>query len=274
VDEPGTIARRLGVGLAVGALAGSLARDLDLLAAASFWGDRLVMVVAGAAVGALLWATRLRPLVAAAAGGLGLLWLAAAYTPLSARLAAGLVRADPPGPAEAVLVLSSRLQQDGEPTPESASRLLRGLELLADGQATTLVLTEKPAPLARYEPLARAFMQRFGLRQELLTVGPVETTRDEALAAARLCRERGWKRLLVVTSPTHTRRACATVESEGIEVVCVPAVEVRFDLENLDRPQDRMTLFGQVLHERAGYWVYVRRGWIVRRQGGAAIAPP
>jgi len=258
----------------VGALAGSLARDLDLMAAASFWGDRLVMVVVGAAVGGLLSLTRLRPLVAAAAGALALLWLAAAYTPLSARLAAGLVRADPPGPAEAVLVLSSRLQRDGEPTPESESRLLRGLELLADGQASSLILTEKPSPLARYAPLAKSFMQRFRLSQELLTVGPVETTRDEAVAAAHLCRERGWKRLLVVTSPTHTRRACATVEAEGIEVVCVPAVETRFDLETLDRPQERLALFGQVLHERIGYWVYLRRGWVVTKQGGAAAVPP
>ena len=264
----------LGVGLAVGALAGSLARDLDLLAAASFWGDRLVMVVVGAAAGALLWATSLRPLAAGIAVGLGLLWLAAAYTPLSGRLAGGLVRADPLQRGEAVLVLSSRLQRDGEPTPESASRLLRGLELLADGQAPCLILTEKPTPLARYAPLARSFMQRFGLSQELLTVGPVETTRDEAVAAARLCRERGWKRLLVVTSPTHTRRACATVEAEGIEVVCVPAVETRFDLETLDRPQERLAVFGQVLHERVGYWIYLRRGWIVTKQGGAAVAPP
>ncbi len=266
--------RGLGVGLAVGALAGSLARDLDLTAAASFWGDRLVMVVVGTVAGALLWATRLRPLAAGIALGLGVLWLAASYTPLAGWLAAGLVRADPLQRGEAVLVLSSRLQRDGEPTSESASRLLRGLELLADGQASRLILTEKPAPLARYAPLAKSFMQRFGLSQELLTVGPVQTTRDEAVAAARLCRERGWKRLLVVTSPTHTRRACATVEAEGIEVVCVPAVETRFDLETLDRPEERLALFGQVLHERAGYWVYLRRGWVVTRQGGAAVAPP
>ncbi|HEX9203374.1 MAG TPA: hypothetical protein VF964_05385, partial [Vicinamibacteria bacterium] len=123
MSDRGRVVRGLGVGLAVGALAGSLARDLDLLAAASFWGDRLVMVVVGAAAAALLWDTRLRPLAAGIAGGLGLLWLAASYTPLAGWLAAGLVRADPLQRGEAVLVLSSRLQRDGEPTPESASRL-------------------------------------------------------------------------------------------------------------------------------------------------------
>jgi uncharacterized SAM-binding protein YcdF (DUF218 family) len=97
---------------------------------------------------------------------------------------------------------------------------------------------------------------------ELVTVGPIRNTHDEALEVARLCRSRGWTRLLVVTSPTHTGRACPTVERQGIAVVCVPAVETRFDLETLDRPLERMTLFGQVLHERVGAWVYRRRGWI------------
>jgi len=64
------------------------------------------------------------------------------------------------------------------------------------------------------------------------------------------------------------------VEAEGIEVVCAPAVETRFDLETLDRAVDRMTLFGQVLHERAGYWIYLRRGWILDKPEGAVAAPP
>ena len=44
-----------------------------------------------------------------------------------------------------------------------------------------------------------------GLKQELLTVGPVRSTHDEAVLAARLFQERGWRSVLLVTSPTHTR---------------------------------------------------------------------
>jgi len=256
-------AGRLGVGLAVGALAGSLAVDLDLASLVSFWGDRLFLVPLTALAGSLLWVTRLRPFVAAGALGLGVLWLAAAFTPLSGRLAAGLVRADPLRSGDAVLVLGSRVQRDGDPTPEAESRLLRGLELLAEGRAARLVVTEQPWPVGPYAPLARGLMERLGLRHELVAVGPARNTHDEAVAAARLCRERGWKRLLVVSSPTHTRRACRTAEAQGIEVVCVPAVETRLDLETLDRPGERLELFGQVLHERVGYWAYRRRGWVV-----------
>jgi uncharacterized SAM-binding protein YcdF (DUF218 family) len=65
-----------------------------------------------------------------------------------------------------------------------------------------------------------------------------------------------------VTSPTHSRRACAALEREDLEVVCVPAVETRFDMPALDHPGDRLTAFDKIMHERAGLWLYARRGWI------------
>lgn len=253
---------QLAVGLAVGALAGSLARDIDFLGALSFWGDTTISVVLVALAGALLWCTSLRRIVAAGTVGLGLLWSVVAFTPLSGRLAVGLVRADPIAPADAVLVLGSRLQKDSELTPQAESRLLRGLELVAEGHAPRLILTEQPPTSVLYETSARRLMKSLRLEGELLTIGLTSNTHDEAVAAAVLCRSRGWTRLLVVTSPTHTGRACPTVERQGIAVVCVPAVETRFDLETLDRPQDRLALFTQVLHERLGAWVYRRRGWI------------
>jgi uncharacterized SAM-binding protein YcdF (DUF218 family) len=249
-------------GLVVGALAVCFYRDLGLGSLASLWGDSAIVLCAGAVLGALVWPTRLRALLAAITAGLGLLWLLAAFTPLAARLGDGLVRRDALRSADAALVLGSRLQIDGDPTPAAASRLLRGFEMLAEGHASVLILTEQPAPMGPYLPLARQFAQHFLPAAEILTVGPVLNTHEEAAAVGRLCRERGFKRLLVVTSPTHTRRACATVEREGIEVVCVPAVETRFDLETLDRPGDRLELFAQALHEHLGYWVYRRRGWL------------
>ena len=79
---------------------------------------------------------------------------------------------------------------------------------------------------------------------------------------ARLFRERGWRKLLLVTSPTHSRRAAATFEREGVSVVSSPSMETRFDLENLTRTDDRLFAFGAVLHERVGLGVYRWRGWI------------
>jgi uncharacterized SAM-binding protein YcdF (DUF218 family) len=110
--------------------------------------------------------------------------------------------------------------------------------------------------------LARAWLSAFAGRGEVVSVGRIRNTHDEAVAVARLFRERGWSRVLAVTSPTHTRRAAAALEKEGLRVFAVPSAETRFDLERLRRPGDRREAFAAIAHERVGLLVYRRRGWI------------
>jgi uncharacterized SAM-binding protein YcdF (DUF218 family) len=246
----------------MGATAGFIALDLDLASLVSFWGDRTFLVPAAAFVGAAVWPTPFRHLAMAGVALLGAVWLAVAFTPLTTRMAAPLVRQDPLQAGDAVFVFASRMQLDGDPSPDAMSRLLRGLELVGEGRSRFLVVSEMPQPQGRYAPLASAWVERFAPRAEVLAVGPVSNTHDEAVAVARLFRERGWKRVLAVTSPTHTRRASATLEFQGLEVVAVPAVETRFDLEGFERFGDRREAFSNLAHEWVGLFVYRRRGWI------------
>jgi uncharacterized SAM-binding protein YcdF (DUF218 family) len=255
-------ARSLLIGLAVGGLVGVLALDLDLHTLVSYWGQRAPLAVAAAVAGAALWRTRVRLLVAGAAAALSLLWLAVAFTPLCAWLADGLVRRDRLEPADAVLVLASGVQLDGEPTAGALSRLVHGLELVRGGHASRLVLSEIRPPAASAAPYARALMGRLGIEGELIVVGPISRTRDEALAVSALVRQRGWKRVLAVTSPVHSRRSCEALEREGVSAISSPAVETHYDLERLTRPDDRRAAFGSLIHEWVGLWVYRRRGWI------------
>ena len=105
--------------------------------------------------------------------------------------------------------------------------------------------------------------QYLDLMQQVLDKGLVGNTRDEALRVAERFRSQGWRRLLLVTSPTHTRRAAAAFERAGVaEVIAVPAVETWFDLERLRRSDERLWAFGPIIHEWIGLWVYARRGWI------------
>jgi uncharacterized SAM-binding protein YcdF (DUF218 family) len=254
-DPRPEVLRLAAVGMAVGATAGFFLRDLAVESFASLW-------LPAALAGALLWITPLRRLLAFGTLGLGALWLMAAFTPLTAQFAAGLVRRDPVRQADAVLVLSSRLQADGDPTSPALSRLLHGLELLGEGWAPRLIVTELPPPAPSYAAVARIMMHNLGLEREVLAVGPVTRTRDEAVLVAALYREKGWNRLLLVTSPTHSARASATFEHEGMVVVSSPGVETQFDLETLDRPVERLLAFRTVLHERLGFWLYERNGWI------------
>jgi uncharacterized SAM-binding protein YcdF (DUF218 family) len=252
--------RSVGSGLAVGGLVALLVMDLDLTSLVSYWGDRTAFLPLGAALGALVWRTRLRGALVFVSGALAALWLIVAYTPLTRWLAADLARRDTLVEADAVFVFGSRVQADGDPTAQAQSRLLRGVELVAQGRAPRLIVSEI-ATGARHATLARETLARLGVEGELLVVGPIRNTRDEAVAVAELFRHRGWRRVLSVTSPTHSRRASLALERQGLEVVSVPAVETLFDLESLDRREERLGALGSLLHERVGLVWYRLRGY-------------
>jgi uncharacterized SAM-binding protein YcdF (DUF218 family) len=254
--------RRLGTGLAASALVGAVVVDLNLPSLVSYFGDRTFLLLALVGLGTLAWLTPLRRLVVAVAAPLLVLWLAVSLTPLSSWLAAGLVRRDPVENADAVYVFASRIQEDGDPTPDAMSRLLKGVELMAEGRAPWLVVSEMPPPAGPYAPLARAWLASLAHRGAVLALGRITNTHDEAVALARLAHERGIRRVLAVTSPTHTRRAAAALEKQGLVVISVPAIETNFDLERMDHPGDRRHGFAVIAHERVGLILYRRRGWI------------
>ena len=134
------------VGVAVGAASGLLVESLGLHGAVSYWGVRAPAIVGFAVLSAVLWATRLRALVALSGAALCVLWLVVAFTPVTSWMARDLVRRDPLREADAVMVLASHIQKDGELSAPALSRLLHALELLGAGHARRLVLTELPPP--------------------------------------------------------------------------------------------------------------------------------
>ncbi|GMR23152.1 MAG: hypothetical protein BMS9Abin37_1556 [Acidobacteriota bacterium] len=252
-------------GAAVGALAGLIIKDLDLTMVVSYWEQRSPLVLVAALVGAVSWLTSLRKSVALAVAALAVLWLAVAFTPLTGWMARDLLRRDPLQKADAVFVLASGLQTDGELSPSSMSRLVRGLELIGEGWASRLILTEHPKPYPRYRDAASELIASLGLDAEIIIVGPTRNTHDEAVAVSEVVRAHAFDRIIVVTAPSHTRRACAALEAEGVTVTCVPSQQIHFDFENLAEPFDadsHVRAFGPVLHERVGLVYYNLRRWI------------
>ena len=194
-----------------------------------------------------------------------------AYSPLASRLVRPLpVQAAPSEiarGADAVVVLSSRIQNDGEFTNVSLQRLIRGLELVRGGHAPVLVLTELRPPAGSYAAAAKTLTENLKAPVTIVTLkGPMRDTHDEAGAVAKLAKERGWKRVFVVTSPTHTRRASLVFKrsARAIKLVVLPVAsqETDTDLQTLDNPGDRLRAFGMAIHEMLGLQIYRRRGWI------------
>ena len=81
-------------------------------------------------------------------------------------------------------------------------------------------------------------------------------------AAAELAGRERWHRIVVVTAPIHSRRACATFERAGLTVACRPAEERKFAVESLPSPGDRILAFREWLYERVAWAVYRWRGWV------------
>jgi uncharacterized SAM-binding protein YcdF (DUF218 family) len=202
--------------------------------------------------------------MAVSTAGLFFAWLVVAYTPFVSWLSADLPLEQEPSESDAIVVLSSRLQSDGDPTGVALNRLVGGVRLAGAGWAPVLVVTELPPPSASYQELALHMTDDFGLDVEVLALGPVSNTYDEARAVADHAGRAGWDRVLLVTSQVHSRRARQVFASQmpEVEVLSVPVPEARFDLENLDRSSERLRAFDAVMHEHLGAWVYRRRGWI------------
>lgn len=248
-------------GLSLGALCGALFSDLGLASLVVPY-EHAWLVVAAALLGALAWGTRLRPLVTSVSLLIGLLWLTVAFTPLCAWMSPAFERRDPAGPADAVYVFSSSVRRDGDLSTVAMSRLLHGLELVGKGWSSRLVISEFSPPRPSHAVAARGLVSRLGIDRDVMVIGTARNTHEEAVAVADLCRASGWKRVLVVTSPLHARRAAASLEHAGVEVLSSPSIDTDFDAGRLDRSQERLRAFGKIVREALALCEYRWRGWL------------
>lgn len=224
------------------------------------------------AAGALLYATPLRALVWAAAGLLLALVIVGALTPALVRPARALIRADnPSGQVDAVVVLSSGLSDDARVSFTGVDRLLSGIALArsqrsSSGDSTvplvlTVVTRGGEGGLSSVAD-QRRILEVAGETAAVHWTPPVFSTRDEARAVAALALVQRWERIAVVTSPLHTRRACATFERVGINVTCVPSETRDFAVHSLRSPRDRLRATQLWVYETAGTIYYRLRRWM------------
>lgn len=248
------------MGAVLGVLTGVALSRLGLGVIPAFRGDH-PYAVAGV-LGLLLGMSRLRVLVWAAAGLTALGFLVIGYGPFVQPLVRSEVRRDTLRPADAVVVLSSDIFPDGEFTETAQIRLLRGYELIQEGYAPRLVITRLQPPRESYEPAIDRQLQRLRIDFPIEETLPVGNTHDEAIEVGRLARDRGWKEIILVSDPTHLRRAGAVFEKQGLKVICTPCADREYDLENLNSPFGRIDAFRDWLYNRIGYEIYKRNGWI------------
>ena len=240
------------------------ALGVPAVAGLSTFGDLPWVALFGAAVGAL----HLLVLVQVVLGLAVVSLFVVSYFPLLDNRIAAHVRADPlpTAPVDAVVVLSGSLTSDERLGAVALERLVSGLEMRPGLGTPHLVVTTirriRQGDTLRSEGDQGRIVARLDPGATLHFVGPVHDTHDEAVAVERLARSSGWKRVAVVTSPLHTRRACATFEATGLTVVCRPSRSEEYSLNPRRPPNSRLGAFRDWLYEVIGIRVYRSRGWL------------
>ena len=218
-------------------------------------------------IGGALALTRIGALVWLAAGAVVLSVAVISYTALASDLIEPLVRRDSlPPMLDAVVVLSGGTTADQMMVSATLDRLLTGAELAREGRTRALVLSREEwvrGGRALSDSIDQSNVIRLArIPVPIFFIDSATSTRTEALLARNLSVGKHWSEIGVVTSPPHTRRACATFERLGFKVTCIPSAYREGALQHLDGPGDRLSAFQAWLYEMAGTLRYRQAGWI------------
>lgn len=205
-------------------------------------------------------------------------------TDLTARLLASLERPyagrdlERLPPADAVVMLGGVLEVSrndvfGFDLSEAADRFVMAAELVRRGKAGALVLGGgahgPPAARQNEGDLLRRWLTQWNLAKvPVFVLGACATTYDEAQRTRQLAQEKGWQRVILVTSAGHMRRGEAVFKRLGIGVECVACdFQGLSTFENPGPPRlfpswGPFEMLGLYLHEIIGWQVYRWRGWI------------
>jgi uncharacterized SAM-binding protein YcdF (DUF218 family) len=150
----------------------------------------------------------------------------------------GYVALDPfgQGQFDAVLVLGGGVdvRDDGKPMLTAAGdRVVLAVRLFRAGKTPLLVTSGPYLPLPGGKATSTAaataaIWRQLGVPEEsiVLLEGP-RTTTDEVLALKRAAADRSWKRVGLLTSAWHLRRAMGLCRHFGVEVTPLPSDAVR-----------------------------------------------
>jgi uncharacterized SAM-binding protein YcdF (DUF218 family) len=179
-----------------------------------------------------------------------LMFVVAAFTPLTNRLNMWMAGQATLEPADAIVVLGrGGADSDGILTNRSLRRTLHGIGLYGHGLAPVLVLSGSPE-----ETHARARLaQGLGVPSTaILRVVSTSTTKGEAEQLRRFLVPLGRRRILLVADPIDMPRVRAVMERAGFSVLPAPTAAT-----GPSSPESRLGLLRDIVSELTG-WVYYR----------------
>jgi uncharacterized SAM-binding protein YcdF (DUF218 family) len=174
--------------------------------------------------------------------------------------------------ADAVVLLGgnlsgSALEKEQFNASANFDRVLVALELLRDKKAPVLVIGGITSPVGNERltegQLLKKWFERWSLTPaEVIPLGELKITRDEARQTGEIAKKRGWKKILLVTSAYHMDRALLIFAETGLEILPVACDFRTAPKESGERPLFAIpSSFGFehleiYLHETIGLWAF------------------
>ncbi len=204
----------------------------------------------------LMWRALLLP------AGVLCVYLLFFQTPLLWWAASPLRISDPPRKADAVVVFAGGVGESGQAGEGYEERVKQAVQLYQQGYAPEILLISGFTRIFREADVMALLTESLGVPDAAIRKETrVGSTKDYVLQVKETARQRGWKRILLVTSPYHGRRADLTFRrnAPGLQVVHTPAHESGYYA-----PHGAITYkqLRGILHEMFSILYYRLKGWL------------
>lgn len=153
------------------------------------------------------------------------------FTPVLWWAAEPLRLASPPSSADAVVALSGGAGEGGQPGRAYEESARRAAELYKGGFAPRIVFCSGVGGVFEEADVMKALAVSDGVPAGVVkTLERSNGTRAMLAAVDREARSAGWRKVLLVSSPHHMRRAALVLRrlNQGLEVIPVPVLESNF----------------------------------------------
>lgn len=177
-------------------------------------------------------------------------------------------RRDDAASGDAIVVLGARVEWDGRPSADLASRVAHAVAVWQAGYAPNLICTGgfKNERLSAAAVCRRLAIQAGVAAERIFLADGTSNTAEDAQAAARVMAEHGWRTAIVVSHPLHIFRTLWLFRRAGVNAIASPTSTRVDDIDPLLRLWYTLREAGAVIATVLDGWGWLPVDWRIRLQ--------
>ncbi len=194
------------------------------------------------------------------------------YTPLAWFLAGPLQIREAPKKSDCIVVFGGGVGESGKAGQGFEERVQYAVALYEEGFAKQMIFSSGYSYAFKETDVMKALAVSLGIPEEAIFMEPeAANTYQNVLLTRNIMKQKGWKSMLLVSSPYHMRRVSLVLKKidNGIDVTYTPLPSSLFYSRS---PRDRqgrriwrqvnLSQINGILHEYLGILYYWYKGWI------------